>query len=111
MPGSPTHDGAVIIREDTIEAAGCFLPLTQTSIADRRLGTRHRAGLGLAEISDAVIIIISEENGVISLVENGDMTRFLNREALETRLFSLYAKAEKTESESFIKWPKFLMFK
>ncbi|RAP39130.1 TIGR00159 family protein [Candidatus Marinamargulisbacteria bacterium SCGC AAA071-K20] len=88
--GVPTHDGAVIIRKSRVEAAGCFLPLTKQTFSDRRLGTRHRACLGLSEVSDAIIIVISEENGVISLVERGSITRYLNREALETRLFNLY---------------------
>eukprot|EP01047_Picozoa_sp_COSAG01_P035155 COSAG01_NODE_2676_length_7264_cov_6.952128_8_plen_218_part_00 len=88
--GTPTHDGAVIIRKDKLIAAGCLLPLSNTIIQDRRLGTRHRAALGLSEISDAVIIVISEENGIISLVENCTMNRYLTREALSTRLFNLY---------------------
>ncbi|RAP30739.1 hypothetical protein DID78_02200 [Candidatus Marinamargulisbacteria bacterium SCGC AG-343-D04] len=93
-PGAPTHDGAVIIKDNSILAAGCFLPLTETQIKDRRLGTRHRAALGLSEVSDGIVIVISEESGVISLVELGDMTRFLTKEALETRLFSLFSNSE-----------------
>ncbi len=88
-PGTPTHDGAVIINESSIKASGCFLRLTDSPISDRRLGTRHRAALGLSEVSDALIIVVSEEKGVISFVEQGNMTRFLTKEALETRLFSL----------------------
>jgi diadenylate cyclase len=87
---NPTHDGAVIIRENKIAAAGCLLPLTETKISDRRLGTRHRAALGLSEQSDSLILIVSEESGVISIAENGQLTRYITREALETRLFSLY---------------------
>lgn len=93
-PGSPTHDGAVIIKDGQISAAGCFLPLTDTPIKDRRLGTRHRAAIGLSELSDSIVIVISEESGVISLVEEGNMTRFLTKEALETRLFSLFSKPD-----------------
>ncbi|RAP26951.1 TIGR00159 family protein [Candidatus Marinamargulisbacteria bacterium SCGC AG-333-B06] len=93
-PGSPTHDGAVIIKDSTIEAAGCFLPLTESPITDRSLGTRHRAALGLSEVTDAIIIVISEESGVISLVEHGVMNRYLTKEALQTRLVSLYAQTE-----------------
>ena len=106
-PGSPTHDGAVIINESIIEAAGCFLPLTDTPIKDRRLGTRHRAALGLSEVSDAIVIVVSEENGVISLVEQGQMTRFLTKEALETRLFSLFSSPEyKPKKWIQINWKK-----
>ena len=93
-PGSPTHDGAVIIKDSIIEAAGCFLPLTETMIKDRSLGTRHRAALGLSEITDAIVIVISEESGVISLVEHGVMTRYLTKEALQTRLVSLQSQGE-----------------
>jgi len=89
-PKSPTHDGAVIIRESRVAAAGCLLPLTEATLQDRRLGTRHRAAMGLSEVSDALVIVISEETGVISLAERGNLTRYLNKQALETRLFSLY---------------------
>ena len=89
-PGSPTHDGAVILKGAKIVSAGCFLPITENPIQDRRLGTRHRAALGISEVSDAVVIVISEENGVISLIESSTMTRYLTKEALESRLFSIY---------------------
>ncbi|MBH37442.1 TIGR00159 family protein [bacterium] len=93
-PGSPTHDGAVIIKENIIEAAGCFLPLTESPISDRSLGTRHRAALGLSDVTDAIVIVISEESGVISLVEHGVMTRYLTKEALQTRLASLQSQSD-----------------
>ena len=93
-PGSPTHDGAVIIKDNIIEAAGCFLPLTESPITDRSLGTRHRAALGLSEVTDAIIVVISEETGVISLVEHGAMTRYLTKEALQTRLSSLQSQSD-----------------
>ncbi len=83
-PKSPTHDGAVVIRESRIAAAGCLLPLTEATLQDRRLGTRHRAAMGLSEVSDALVIVISEETGVISLAERGNLTRYLNKQALET---------------------------
>ena len=95
-PNTPTHDGALIIRENKILAAGCLLPLSDSKIVDRRLGTRHRAAIGLTEISDAIVIVISEETGTISLAENGNLTRFLNKEALETRLFDLYSESPKS---------------
>ena len=87
--GSPTHDGAVIIRKSKILGAGCFLPLTETKLTDSRLGTRHHAALGLSEVSDALVIIVSEESGVISIAEEGSIARYVTKEALETRLFSI----------------------
>ena len=88
-PGTPTHDGAIIIQSNKIVAAGCLLPLTESDLKNERLGTRHRAGIGLSELSDAFIIIISEETGIISTAENGKLTRFLTKETLESKLFSL----------------------
>ena len=70
-PRSPLHDGAVIIRRDRICAAGCFLPLAETLLLDRRMGTRHRAALGITEATDALAIIVSEETGAIALAKGG----------------------------------------
>jgi diadenylate cyclase len=71
IPKSPLHDGAVIIRGDRVAAAGCFLPLTQDTGLQKDLGTRQRAALGLSEVSDALVIIVSEETGVISVAKTG----------------------------------------
>jgi diadenylate cyclase len=76
-PYSPLHDGAVIIRGDTIIGAGCILPLSHAPITDRSLGTRHRAALGLSEESDALVFVVSEETAVISLATSGRLTRSL----------------------------------
>ena len=84
VPRSPLHDGAVIVRENIIEAAGCFLPLAEQSLAERRLGTRHRAALGLSEQTDAVVIIVSEETGGISVAREGKLSRPIEE---EPRLF------------------------
>ena len=97
--GTPTHDGAVIIRENRVESAGCLLPLTSTRLDDRRLGTRHRAGIGLSERADALIIIISEETGVVSIAEKGVLNRYLTKETIETRLFNLYKEESGTIKE------------
>ncbi|MAH80380.1 MAG: hypothetical protein CMP39_01675 [Rickettsiales bacterium] len=109
-PGTPTHDGAIIIRKGKIDAAGCFLPLTDSKLIDRRLGTRHRAALGLSEVSDSFIIVVSEEKGVISIAEEGVLTRFLTIEALETRLFTVFSKDDSSFSfspfEIIFKWLK-----
>ena len=70
-PRAPLHDGAVIVQGDTIIAAGCILPLSQASELDRSLGTRHRAALGLAEETDALVVVVSEESGAVSLAAQG----------------------------------------
>jgi diadenylate cyclase len=77
-PRTPLHDGALIIRGETILAAGALLPLSETSVHTERFGTRHRAALGIAEQTDAVVIVVSEENGQISLVERSRIVRNLN---------------------------------
>lgn len=77
-PYSPLHDGAVIVRGDTIIGAGCILPLTQGEVADRTLGTRHRAALGLSEDTDAIVIVVSEETGAISVASRGQLRRDLS---------------------------------
>src|SRR3954447_21105891 len=82
MPRSPLHDGAVIIREDRIVAAGALLPLAETSIHTERFGTRHRAALGITEQTDAVVVVVSEENGQISLVERARIVRNLTEGGL-----------------------------
>ncbi|HEX5581900.1 MAG TPA: diadenylate cyclase CdaA [Gemmatimonadaceae bacterium] len=74
-PYSPLHDGAVIIRGDTVIGAGCILPLTQAPIEDRSLGTRHRAALGLSEETDAIVIVVSEETATISMAREGVLER------------------------------------
>ena len=86
IPKSPLHDGAVIIREDRVAAAGCFLPLSQDTELEKDLGTRHRAALGISEISDALVIIVSEETGVISVAKNGKLTRYLEEKSLRDLL-------------------------
>ncbi len=88
--GSPMHDGATIIRGDRILAAGCVLPLTQDKTLGRELGTRHRAGLGITENSDAVVLIVSEETGIISLAVDGKLTRFLDIKAVEKTILNFY---------------------
>lgn len=94
IPNTPLHDGAVIIKEDKIAAAGCFLPLTNDNTLSKDLGTRHRAGIGMGEKSDAFIIIVSEETGIISVVENGVLSRHMDTETLKESLYKLYIKMD-----------------
>ena len=84
--GTPLHDGAVIVRGDKLYAAGCVLPLTQNKELNKELGTRHRAGIG--------IIIVSEETGIISIAQNGKLTRFLDGKTIEKKLLNLYFEGE-----------------
>lgn len=79
---SPLHDGAMIIRDGRICASGCFLPLSQNYTISKEMGTRHRAALGMSENSDAVIVVVSEETGIISLAKNGVLIRRLDRQNL-----------------------------
>lgn len=92
--GSPLHDGAVILRRDRILAAGCMLPLTENPNLSKDLGTRHRAGIGITEISDALVLIISEETGIISMAQDGKLSRFLDLKTLEKALLNLYIAKE-----------------
>src|SRR5688500_5423371 len=86
QPDSPLHDGAVILQEDRIAAAACFLPLTVNPRVSRELGTRHRAAIGLTEENDAVAIVVSEERGQIALAMNGRIDRALTPDELRERL-------------------------
>lgn len=99
--GSPLHDGAVIIRGVRIHAASCVLPLTNRTSIGKNLGTRHRAGVGLSEVSDAFIIIVSEETGAISVARNGTLRRFLDLKTLKKMLLDIYLPSGDA-NESFI---------
>lgn len=90
FPGTPLHDGAVIIRGDRIIAAACVLPLTQRDLADSSLGTRHRAAVGITEQNDAVAIVVSEETGIVSLARSGRIARRLDGQRLRTILQAFY---------------------
>lgn len=92
--GSPLHDGAVIIRGTKVHAASCVLPLTIRTNIGGNLGTRHRAGVGLSEVSDALVIIVSEESGAISVAENGELIRFVDLKTLEKKLLDVYIRQD-----------------
>jgi len=85
-PNTPLHDGAVVIRDNKIKAAACFLPLTENPNLSKELGTRHRAALGISEVSDAIVVVVSEESGRISVALNGGLTRNLTSDTLRKAL-------------------------
>lgn len=86
-PGNPLHDGAAIIVQDKIQAAGCFLPLSDNPRLHAKFGTRHRAAIGISELSDALVIVVSEETGIISSILEGDITRRLDEMKLKEILY------------------------
>ena len=98
IPGTPLHDGAVILRGEQIVAASCFLPLTTSHELSTELGTRHRAAIGLTEETDALVVVVSEETGTISLAVEGQLLRPLDettlRNALAEHLFQMRAFEE-----------------
>jgi diadenylate cyclase len=103
IPNTPLHDGAVIIKEDMIKAAGCFLPLTDNTSLSKDLGTRHRAALGISEKSDSLSIVVSEETGAISIAESGSLARYLDTKTLTQILMDMYKP--KDQKQTFItKW-------
>ncbi|MBI4604284.1 MAG: TIGR00159 family protein [Planctomycetes bacterium] len=99
FPGSDLHDGAVVIQKDRIAAAGCLFPLSESPNLGVALGTRHRAALGITEESDAVVIAVSEETGIVSFVHRGKMERPLGQDRLRTLLLKHYAQLEEGEVE------------
>ncbi len=104
FPNTPLHDGAVIIRDGMIYAAGCFLPKPQQEeLIPKALGSRHRAAIGISEVSDAVTVVVSEETGNISVSENGTLTRNFNKDTLhkllEEKLLPEHPEQKKTRSK------------
>ncbi len=101
---TPLHDGAIIIRGDRIVSATCYLPLTDNTDLSKDLGTRHRAAVGMSEVSDALVIVVSEETGAVSVAEGGRLTQDISRDALISRLQSIqYTKSESGRFRNFWK--------
>jgi diadenylate cyclase len=98
MPNTPLHDGGIILAGDRVLAAGCLFPLTQNPKVLKTLGTRHRAALGLSEETDAIVVVVSEETGGVSVAIGGRLTHDLDREALE-RVLSNLCKPDKKNRE------------
>lgn len=91
---TPLHDGAVIVRGNRVVSATCYLPLSESMRISKALGTRHRAGLGISEITDSVTVIVSEETGYVSVAQDGKLIRHMNAEGLKTLLKSCFAETE-----------------
>lgn len=106
FPNSPLHDGAAVVRDGRICAAGCILPLTQSNNVDKELGTRHRAAIGMSEQSDAILVVTSEETGIISIAEKGKLIRNLTPDELEKHLLKALIADEKGKAKSFIEFAK-----
>ncbi|SDZ37682.1 diadenylate cyclase [Evansella caseinilytica] len=104
IPNTPLHDGAVIIKGNEIMAAGCYLPLSENPFISKELGTRHRAALGISEVTDSVTLIVSEETGGISVTKNGELHRNLNEEALRVLLEKELLKSNVNGSSSRWQW-------
>ena len=93
-PNTPLHDGAVVIRDNEVIAAACILPLAEASGVSRELGTRHRAAIGITENTDAIVLVVSEETGIVSLARDGQLTRPLTVKSLEEILSEIYTARE-----------------
>jgi diadenylate cyclase len=104
IQNTPLHDGAVIIKNNKIEAAACYLPLSESPFISKELGTRHRAALGISEVTDCITIIVSEETGSISLTKNGDLLRELSEEQLRAVLVKELTIGTDTSSGTRWNW-------
>ncbi|MEN6411294.1 MAG: diadenylate cyclase CdaA [Veillonellales bacterium] len=91
IPNTPLHDGAAILRGNRLSAAGCLLPLTEDRRLNKELGTRHRAAIGITEQSDAVVVVVSEETGILSIARGGQLQRYLDAASLKDELRPLFA--------------------
>lgn len=104
IPNAPLHDGAVVIQNGRIAAAGCYLPLSENPFISKELGTRHRAALGVSEVTDAITLVVSEETGAISMTKNGELHRNLDEEHLKKMLEKELLKKEEVKESSRWQW-------
>lgn len=104
IPNTPLHDGAVVIKDDIIKAAACFLPLTENKNLNKELGTRHRAALGISERSDCLAIIVSEETGAISIAEKGEIRRHLDSQTLKSAIMLMYEQKDGVYHSLIDRW-------
>jgi diadenylate cyclase len=104
IPNTPLHDGAVIIQKNNVAAAACYLPLSESPFISKELGTRHRAALGISEVTDSITVVVSEETGGISLTKNGELHRDLNAEAFKELLSNELLIKSKVKQVSSAPW-------
>ena len=105
IPNTPLHDGAVIMQKDKITAAACYLPLSESAFISKELGTRHRAALGLSEVTDAIVVIVSEETGAISIAVDGKIDRNIPIDEFEVKLRNLwFGSAQESNLASKLTW-------
>ncbi|MEH7546088.1 diadenylate cyclase [Neobacillus bataviensis] len=104
IPNTPLHDGAVIIQKNNVSAAACYLPLSESPFISKELGTRHRAALGISEVTDSLTVIVSEETGGISLTKNGELHRDLKVEELKELLTREMLIHPKDKQASSARW-------
>ncbi len=103
FPNSPLHDGAAVVRQGRLHSAGCVLPLTKSESVSSDLGTRHRAALGMSELCDAMIIVVSEETGNISIAKEGKLTRDYSEADLREALLNYFVENSKKDDNSSVK--------
>jgi diadenylate cyclase len=104
IPNTPLHDGAVILQKNTLAAAACYLPLSESPFISKELGTRHRAAIGVSEVTDSLTIVVSEETGSISVARNGELHRNLNEESLQEVLVSELTDVSRSTSTNLWQW-------
>jgi diadenylate cyclase len=104
IPNTPLHDGAVIIQKNNVAAAACYLPLSESPFISKELGTRHRAALGISEVTDSVTVVVSEETGNISLTKNGELHRDLKAEEFKELLANELIFTNKVKQASSARW-------
>ncbi|HLO11810.1 MAG TPA: diadenylate cyclase CdaA [Pseudoneobacillus sp.] len=104
IPNTPLHDGAVILQKNSVAAAACYLPLSESPFISKELGTRHRAALGISEVTDSVTVIVSEETGSISLTKNGELHRDLNLSTFKDLLSNELLAKNQNKQVSSARW-------
>lgn len=104
IPNTPLHDGAVILQKNSVAAAACYLPLSESPFISKELGTRHRAALGISEVTDSLTVIVSEETGAISLTKNGELHRDLKLDKFKELLSAELLVVEKSKPASSGRW-------